>query len=330
MFINIDLPNTIYNIELTNSADGIDMSTQTHSSSNNKAIVALAALLGCSILLGLSINLAKIAIGEGIAALPFLTLSLAGASLILFVLSSLKNQHPPRNISAIKYYFISAFFSVAGSNLIFFSAVAHVGVSFVALTISLPPLLTYVAALLLGMESYSRWRAAGVAFALGGTSVLVVAKWSAPDSDQFWILLTLLGPILLAAGNIYRTTHWPKGAQAEALAPGMLLAATITLMIAGITVPSMSLSVTLDSSTIALLLFQSVVFAGQFLLLFILQKIGGPVFLSLIGAVSAAFGIPFAVILLGEPMLAAVIPSGVLIMVGIICMMKGQSQTAYA
>ena len=306
------------------------MNAQTLTSSNNKAIVTLGALLGCGTLLGLSTNLAKVAIGQGMAALPFLTWSLTGASLILLVLSRLKKQHTPREISAIKYYLISAFFSVAGSNLIFFSAVAYVGVSFVALTISLPPLLTYVAALLLGMESYSRWRAAGVALALGGTSVLVVAKWTAPDTDQFWILLTLIGPILLAAGNIYRSTHWPKGTQAEALAPGMLLAATALLLFTGITAPRLSLAVTIDSSTLALLLLQSVVFAGQFLLLFVLQKVGGPVFLSLIGAVSAAFGIPFAVILLGEPMPAAVIPSGMLIMVGIICMMKGQSQATAA
>ncbi len=245
---------------------------------------------------------------------------------MLFVLSSLKKQYSPTKILAIKYYFTSAFLSVAGSNFIFFSAVAHVGVSFVALTISLPPLLTYIAALMLGMESYNRWRAAGVALALGGTSILVIAKWSAPDSDQFWILLTLLGPVLSAAGNIYRTLHWPNGAQAKALAPGMLLAATTTLIFAGITIPALSLSIFMDSGSIALILLQSVVFAGQFLLLLILQRIGGPVFLSLIGAVSAAVGIPIAVILLGEPMLAAVIPSGVLIMTGIIFMMKGQPQ----
>lgn len=302
------------------------MNNKTPLSTKNNAILAFGALLGCGILLGLSTNLAKVANGQGMAALPFLTWSLAGATIILFFVSFLKKQQTPTSVNAIKYYLVSAFFSVAASNLIFFSAVPHVGVSFVALTISLPPLLTYVAALLLRMEIYNHWRAAGVGLALGGTGLLVVAKWSTPNSDQLWILLTLLGPILLAAGNIYRTTHWPKGSQPEALAPGMLLAATITLIFVGLTIPALSLSVNIGSVAIFLILLQSVVFAGQFLLLFILQKIGGPVFLSLIGAVSAAFGIPFAVILLDEPMFTAVIPSGVIILVGIFCMLKGQSQ----
>jgi drug/metabolite transporter (DMT)-like permease len=88
------------------------------------------------------------------------------------------------NKRAIKYYFIAGFCSVAGSNLIFFSAASHVGVSFAALVISLPPILTFLAALTLGMEALSRWRAAGVVFALIGTAILVAAKWSLPETNQ--------------------------------------------------------------------------------------------------------------------------------------------------
>ena len=41
-------------------------------------------------------------------------------------------------------------------------------------------------------------------------------------------------------------------------------------------------------------------FSGQFLLLFQLQKTGGPVLLSLLGAVGAVVGVPVAVLLQGE------------------------------
>ena len=292
----------------------------------NTLWLALGALLGCGALLGLSTNLAKVAFSQGIAPLAFLMWSLAGATLILGIASLLKKQSTPKNKGAIKYYFIAAFFSVAGSNLIFFSAVPHVGVSFVALTIALPPLLTYVGALIFGMEIFSRWRATGVAFALAGTVVLVAAKWSSPSSNHLWILITLLGPVLLAAGNIYRTLGWPKGAKPESLAPGMLLAATITLILLGITIPGWSLFALTNSQNIGLIAIQAVVFAGQFSLLFILQKAGGPVLLSLIGAVGATFGIPLSMMLLDEPMLPALAPSALLIVAGIFCMMKGQAQ----
>lgn len=298
--------------------------TNQSAGSSNQIWAALGALLGSGALLAFSTNLAKVAAMEGIHALPFLTWSLAGATLILSLHSLAKKRVLPTSKSAIKYYFVAAFFSVAGSNLIFFSAVAHVGVSFVALTISLPPLLTYLSALVLRMEKFSYWRSAGVIFALAGTSVLVAAKWSAPDSERLWILITLFGPVLLAAGNIYRTTHWPKGASPETLAPGMLLAASLTLFIIGASVPGMTLDIAVNTQTLILIVAQSFIFAGQFVLLFILQKISGPVFLSLIGAVSAVFGIPFAVILLGEAMLPALIPSAALIFIGIACMLKQQ------
>jgi drug/metabolite transporter (DMT)-like permease len=258
------------------------------------------------------------------SALPFLTWSLAGATAILSLVALLKKQHFPMNRGAIKYYFIAAFASVAGSNLIFYSAVSKVGVSFVALTISLPPLLTYLLALLLGMERFNYARAIGVSLAMLGTIVLVAAKWSSPGSNQLWLLITLLGPVLLAAGNIYRSKFWPAGASPDALAPGMLLAATITLLSAGIAMPGSSMFSVPSRADVTLIIVQAIVFAAQFSLLFVVQKIAGPVFLSLIGAISALFGIPFAVLILNETMLPALIPASTLIFLGMVFMLKQQ------
>jgi drug/metabolite transporter (DMT)-like permease len=290
---------------------------------------AFVALLGCGALVALSTNLAKVAYQQGLAPLPFLTWSLAGATLLLGCVFFSKHQRPLINKKAIKYYFIAGFFSVAGSNLIFFSAVAHVGVSFVALVISLPPILTYVAALMLGMERFNGWRAAGVCFALVGAVILVSAQWSLPETNRLWLLITLIGPVLLASGNIYRTRHWPVGAKAGALAPAMLLAATTTLLLVATITPELSLHVLINIQNSLLIVLQSILFAGQFLLLFVLQRLGGPVFLSLTGAVSTAFAIPFAMLLFDEPMLPTLAPSAIFILVGIVFMMKGQLQNTH-
>ena len=51
---------------------------------------------------------------------------------------------------------------------------------------------------------------------------------------------------------------------------------------------------------LGLIAIQSCVFAGQFLLLFLLQKTGGPVLLSLLGSVGAIVGVPVAIFLQGE------------------------------
>jgi drug/metabolite transporter (DMT)-like permease len=188
---------------------------------------------------------------------------------------------------------------------------------------ALPPLLTYAGALILHMERFCWWRMTGVSLALVGTVFLVMQKRAAPGADPVWIAITLTGPILLAIGNLYRTQRWPAGASAESLAPGMLLSALGMLLVFSL-LADRSLNIpSANANAIALLGIQTITFAGQFLLLFMLQKLGGPVLLSLMGGVSALFGVPIAVMLLDEPLLPAFFVSALFVAAGIICMLHG-------
>ncbi len=263
-------------------------------------VVPLLCLLVGGALLGISTNVAKYAGEIGLSPLAFLFWSIAGAATILLVVALLRHELPPLNKRSFEYYFISALVSVAGSNLLLFSAIPHVGAGFVALIISLPPLLTYLGALALGMERFQTVRALGVAAALAGAGVLAARKFAAPDASVFWILIALCGPVLLAIGNLYRTLRWPKGASPNALAPGMLMAAVILLGATSL-LPDFSLTVPMEGFLpLGLITLQAFIFAGQFQLLFLLQKTGGPVLLSLLGSVGAVVGVPVAVFLQGE------------------------------
>lgn len=251
-------------------------------------------------LLGISTNLAKYASEIGLAPLIFLFWSIAGAATILLIIALLRHELPPLNKRSFEYYFISALVSVAGSNLLFFSAIPHVGAGFVALIISLPPLLTYLGALALKMERFQTVRALGVAAALSGVGILAAYKFTAPKASVFWILTALCGPVLLAIGNLYRTLRWPKGASPNELAPGMLIAATILLGATSL-LPNFSLTIPPRGLLpFGLIILQAFIFAGQFQLLFLLQKTGGPVLLSLLGSVGAVIGVPVAIFLQNE------------------------------
>lgn len=265
----------------------------------NNWIIPLMCLLAGGALLGLSTNLAKYAAEIGLTPLAFLFWSISGATAILFLVALIRHELPPLTVRGFEYYLVAALVSVAGSNLIFFSAIPHVGAGFVALIIALPPLLTYMGALALKIERFSFLRAFGVGAALIGAGVLAARKFSAPDASVFWIMVALCGPVLLAIGNIYRTMRWPKGVSASALAPGMLVAAAVMLGLLAL-LPSFSLCIPLQPIPILLIIIQAVIFAGQFLLLFVLQKTGGPVLLSLLGSIGAVVGVPVAIFLQGE------------------------------
>ena len=292
--------------------------------------IPFICLLVGGLLLGVSTNLAKYAGEIGLTPLAFLFWSISGAALILLIVALLQKETLSLNARNLEYYVIAALVSVAGSNLIFFSAIPHVGAGFVALIIALPPLLTYLAALALRIERFSSLRAFGVAAALAGAGVLAARKFAAPDASVFWILLALCGPVLLAIGNIYRSLRWPDNASAIALAPGMLIAAACLLAIVGM-LPGFSLALPLSEvKPYALILLQASIFAGQFLLLFLLQKTGGPVLLSLLGAVGAVVGVPIAVFLQGEAPPEGLVLGASLIAVGVISVTWGGVKMAKA
>lgn len=292
---------------------------------DNKKIwlIPLLCLLAGGALIGISTNLAKYADEIGLTPLAFLFWSITGAAVILFLYALLRRELPPLNKPILRYYSIAALVSIAGSNLIFFSAIPHVGASFVALMISLPPLLTYLTAIILRIEPFTKLRALGVVTALAGVGILAARKFSAPDASIFWIVLTLCGPVLLAIGNIYRTLYWPDNLSASALAPGMLIAASGLLALVGV-VPHYSLAIPMTAHLpLALIVVQAFVFAGQFLLLFLLQKTGGPVLLSLLGAVGAVVGVPIAIFLQGESPPEGLFVGASLIALGVILVTYG-------
>lgn len=267
-------------------------------------------------MLGASTNMAKIAGEQGLAPLAFLAWSITGAAGVLWIVAVFRGTIPSLNRRTLEYFIVAAFVTVAATNLIFFSAVPRVGASFVALAIAFPPLLTYLGSLALGMERFDGLRAGGVALALAGAVVLAAFQLSLPDASVSWILLTLCGPVLLAIGNIYRSLRWPEGEIGDALAPGMLTAAAAMLLMAGLW-PNFSLSLPGGALPYGLIAVQTALFAGQFLLLFALQKAGGPVLLSLLGAVGALTGVPVAILLLDETSPAGLIFAAPLIVAGI-------------
>lgn len=292
-------------------------------------LMPLLCLLLGGALLGLSTNLAKLAGDVALTPLAFLAWSISGAALILLLVAAMRGAMPPITKRTLEYYAVAALVGVAGSNLIFFSAVPHVGAGFVALIISLPPLLTYVGALALGMERFNILRACGVVAALLGAGVLAINKLNASNVDSFWIFLALLGPVLLAIGNLYRTLRWPPDVPAEVLAPGMLVAAAIMLLGTGL-LTDLPLSLPQEKTLpLALIGAQSLVFSGQFLLLFMLQKTGGPVLLSLLGAVGALVGVPVAVLLQGEAPPSGLLSGALLIGVGVVLVTLGRTKTLH-
>lgn len=289
---------------------------------------ALAPLLLvlAGLLLAISTNLAKAAASVGYSPLTFLAWSLAGACLLLTAVLGVKGLVMRMDGRILEYFLISGFLTTAASNLIFFTAVGHLGVGFVSLMMTLPPLLTYIGALALQMERFCWIRMMGVVLALVGSGALVLQRWAMPDAQLKWMLFTFVGPLLLSAGNLYRSQRWPPNVSAETLAPGMMTSALGMLILFSL-LSGQSLDLGQYSLPgLGLIGAQAFTFAAQFLLLFALQRRGGPVLLSLMGGVSAVFSIPIAIVLFGETAGSELLVSGPLLLAGLLLLVRGSTQ----
>ena len=276
----------------------------TGSISAGSVLLAPGLLLTTGALLTLTIVLSRLAGGVDAPMLWFLSASMGGGGLVLLGLAAATGR--ARGIwKVLLAYSLGAGTIQAVSMSTAYLAVGHVGIGYVSLAFAFPLLTTYLLALAVGMERLAWRRAAGVAVGLAGGLMIALSKYSglAGNGEAVgWVLAASAIPFILAGGNLYRTRFWPKGA------PPLLLAALMLLFAAGLIVP---VALAVEGAHAAASLWQTpalltftllnvAAFALKFVTYFRLQQVAGPVYLSQIGSVGAAVGLPVAVALFGE------------------------------
>ena len=150
---------------------------------------------------------------------------------------------------------------------------------------------------------------------LTGALLLVFAKADGRGRELAWLAIALSAPLVIARGNIYRTLNWPAGASPLSLAPGMLIAASL-LLILFMTLAGIPIVPAPNDGGLWPLAAEIVVFSATYSLYFTLQKLAGPVYLSQIGSVGAAAGAALAVIILGETAVPALGLAMIVILAG--------------
>lgn len=288
---------------------------------SGQGVVALClAIAGGA--MALIILISKLAAMADVPMLWFLTvvMGLSGAVMLAFAgafgqLAGLRGMLP--------YVGVAGVFAALPSG-IGYLAVIHVGAGFVSLGLAFPILLTWVLARLLGLEQRSTHRLIAVMLGLLGGIILASAKFSAAAATGAagWVLLTGAIPLILAAGNIFRSKYWPRGAGALTLAgPILITGAAATLPFAALTEAS-PIVLWQDNRLRLLVAADVLVFIVQYTAYLNLQRIGGPVTLSLLGPVAAVVGAPAALILFDEALPAGFGLAGVLVAAGVVLMLR--------
>lgn len=283
-------------------------------------LVMLGCLITAGAALAVTILISRIASDSGAPMIWFLATVLAGGGTVQLVLAAALGQL--RGARGMLPYAAGAGVLLAGPMALGYLAVAHVGAGYIALTFAFPILLTWGLARLLGLERADPRRTLAVVLGLAGGMILALAKLTElPDQATAWLIAATAMPVVIALGNIYRSRYWPTGARPLTLS-------SLTLLMAGVACVPLALILDAGAEPLwrepalrSLVGVDIAIFVIQYLAFFQLQRLGGPVTLSLLGPVAAVTGAAGALWLFAEPLPRAFLLAGLLVGAGVLLML---------
>ena len=289
---------------------------------------AFSLLLVTGALLGLTLPFSKIATGAGVPPILWAFVISFGAGGVLLIVLLLRKHRFLLTGRKLRYFVIAAAISYAIPNLLMFSAIPHLGAGYTGIMFTLSPVITLVLSILLGVRRPNLLGVAGIVIGFAGALIVALTRGEAGQpAALFWVVVGLLIPVSLAAGNIYRTFDWPENSGPIELAVGSHLAAAAMLLVGLLFLEGIGTFGHLSSMP-QLVLAQIASASAMFVFFFRLQAVGGPVYLSQIGYVGAAVGLISGTLVLGERYQLLTWIGAAIITVGIVMTTKAQRQKA--
>ena len=112
----------------------------------------------------------------------------------------------------------------------YFYAASHVSPGVLAITIATVPLMTFLAAAILGVERISITRLLGVFLGILSIALLIGPSASLPDRSAIpWVLLAVGAALCYTAENLFVAMRMPADVNVYTLVGGMFLVATIVM-----------------------------------------------------------------------------------------------------
>jgi len=282
---------------------------------SDKTVFAL--LISNGVVLAAHTILARQAHAMGVAPILYALASAAGATLFLLLYRAAKRQRAGLRRSEVAFGAIAGLISIAVPQVLIYSASAYVSAGIASLAYAFPTPLTYVLAAAFALERMTLGRTIGVAIAFSGAISLAASRSATLSGDGLWILLAMLAPVSIAAGNIYRARYWPAGSTPTDLALAMSAGAALWLT-AALTMISPTAAASIQPAGYLILLAASLLAAGGTIIYFELQRRGGIVSFSQIGYVGAVVGLASGSLILGERYAASTWWAAALISVGVL------------
>jgi len=286
----------------------------------------LFLLLGTGAALGLNFPLGKLAMAAGIAPALWAAMISAGTGLVMLFIVAVTERKDLSRTSTLYFAIVSSFLSYVVPSVLTYTVIPKIGSGLAAIMFALSPVVTALLSLIFRVRPPNLISIFGIVLGLAGAGIIIFSRnTDFSGGTAPWILLALLIPLFLGAGNVFRTVAWPFGASPRKLAAHTNIAAVpfLAVLVYGLTGTIDVMPLANIPGLVALQLAVSII---MFLMFFRLQQVGGPTYLSQIGYVAAAVGVVVGVFYFGETYPKSIWTGAGIIAIGIAFSTLGQAK----
>ena len=224
-----------------------------------------------------------------------------GGGLLLLSIAAVRRSNLPLNPRAIGFYFVCGIFGTTLPTGLIFYIAPNIGAGLLAITMTLVPIMTYGASIMLGIDKPAALRLAGLV--LGFVAILMIMLPSIGAEGGvalFWALLALLVPACFSIENLLLALRAPEGIDPIPMVGAFqLCGALLMLPLALATDNFMDITGAWTQSHWASVLMFAINALSYTVFLYVLQHTG-PVFASQATYVATITGVLWGMALFGE------------------------------
>ena len=250
---------------------------------------------------GVTFSLARIAASAGAHPVGLTLWQGLLGGLLLLALAVARRRPPPVSRTHLRFYLVCGLLSTVVPSILYFYAASRVPAGVLSITIALVPILTFAAALALGIDRLARGRLAGLLAGLAAVLLIVLPHESLPDPAMAaWVLLAVISALCYAAEGLYVALRRPAGSDpAATVAAVLLMAAAVLIPVVVATDTFVPLGLPwgeVEWSVVGMVAVNAVAYAVFYHLI----QVAGPVFASQMGYVVTLAGVGWGIAIFGE------------------------------
>ena len=194
-----------------------------HVESKNRAwLQKLFYVVSIGVLVACNFALSKYAVTNGLAPIDVTVMPMAGAAFLLILLLLIQKKLKISEFNHFQYYVVAGLLGVSLPNLASSLALQELNASTFSVLVTLSPIFTLLFAFPFERKSLTKSKTIGIFVGLLSALLVTVNPSLETEVTIKSLLIALAVPLLLGAGNVYRSKAVPSKANPIALAAGML------------------------------------------------------------------------------------------------------------